>query len=75
MSLQNNHSWFKLFKGEWVFNENDRPWFKLIVFIITLIFFLLLIGIVSEWSIFIVVGQKLIKQAGKLFSRNFFKNL
>lgn len=59
MLPQNTSSYFELFKGKWLFSGNEKPWFKLLVYLLTIFFFLALAIILKEWVLPAMFGNKL----------------
>jgi hypothetical protein len=56
---QNTSSYFELFKGKWLFAGNEKTWFKLVIYILTIFFFLALAIILKEWVLPAMFGNKL----------------
>jgi hypothetical protein len=48
MSQEINHSAFDLLKGRWIFSKKDPIWFKILMYVLTMLFFWGLVWIICN---------------------------
>jgi hypothetical protein len=54
MTQQNSSSYFILAQGKWVFNNGEPLWFKIIIYLLTILFFLGIAWILQEWVLSVI---------------------